>query len=271
MTLNTSVVASKQQETHRFIKDIEIGTYGEYTLKKYFKRFYPNIQIEDKSDVRAYQLADIDMLLKDGEEVKSIEVKNDRTVFENLFYETVSVRKEGEEDTPGCVILTEADYLVYIYQAIGVAVVARVNNLNNWVVSYLSEPNNVPFRKAIVKNAGYEGEGYRIPVRSLMGEARGVEAVEGIQLVDLNDNVSLTYKEYESRRKDMYEELDESYYSTIKDRSDWEERNKVMYKNKNNLNIPLLDKDVRLKQSRNRLRYLNALYEGTKIIIKSSH
>lgn len=271
MVLNHKVIASEQKDIYKFVEDIKIGTYGEYTMKKYYKKFFPNVQLEDKSGVSRYQSADIDLLLKDRKGIKSIEVKNDRTVFPNMFYEIVSVRKDGIDDTPGCLIVTEADYLVYLYQAIKVAVIVPVNNLNNWVVSHLSNPNNKPFAKSIVNNDGYEAEGYRIPVKTLVGQTYGIDAVQGIRLVDIENNKNISYQEYEFKRSDMYTELNRSFYTKINDKSDWEEHNKQLFPDKGKLNVNLLDKSYRLKLSKNKLRYLNALHSGREVLIKNSH
>lgn len=272
MALNTKIIASQQKDVYKFVEDIKVGTYGEYTLKKYFKRYYPDLILEDKSDVSTYQSADIDLLLQDNKgRTRSIEVKNDRTLYKNLFYEIVSVRKDEKHDTPGCLIVTEADYLVYIYQAIQVALVVPVTYLNKWVDDYLSDGKNIRFGKASVSNENYEAEGYKIPVKTLLGESYGINGVDGIVLIDIQENKRLTYFEYETKRNSMHSELEGAWYSTIYDSSNWEEDNKSLYPNKNKLNVELLDKEVRLAQSRRKLRYLNAIYNKQNLITKDSY
>lgn len=258
MSIKEIVYGSKQQEEHVFLNDLEVGKYGEYMVKKFFKEVMPSAYIEDKSDDSRYQKADIDLLVNCKGKKFSVEVKNDRTLYENLFYETISNKRENGIDTPGCMLVTEATHLVYYYQATKVAAILPVKNFNIWVRSYLENENNKRFRTVTVPNKGYTAEGFLIPLSEIFGK----DGVPGARLQSFVTRQILSYKEYNDLRQYRYNNIKANYVK-IRGQVGWERKNKKTYPNNNKLNMKLLDDQVRTQRGLNRLSLLNALNQKT--------
>lgn len=264
------LTATKRSKEHVMKKDVVKGDYGELLAKRFLEKFDRVGAIEDKSGVYEYQKADVDLLVevptRDGLEVLGVEVKNDTTTYPNLFYETKSVIKGEKVQSVGCLLVSEADYLIYIYQAFNAAVLVPLKNLNNWVVDYLKTGKT--FGKGPVYNTQYEGEGYKIPVRALAGEA-GFKKVRQLQLVDLTTTKPISYAEFEKRRVWADKETDGKKYTKVnlEKEKGWEEINRRLYPNRNKLDIVLMDIPERDERSRKKLEYLESFY-GQKIIWK---
>lgn len=254
LTIKEKVYGSKQQTEHVFLNDLEVGKYGEYMIKKFFQKVMPNAHIEDKSDDSRYQKADIDLLVQYQDKNFSVEVKNDRTLFENLFYETTSNKRKNGIDTPGCMLVTEATYLVYYYQATKVAAILPVKNFNIWVRSYLEDESNDRFRTVTVPNKGYLAEGFLIPLEEIFGE----NGVPGARLQSIVTRQTLSYEEYDNLRKYRRSKI-KANYADVQGKVGWERRNELTYPNKNKLNVELLDDNDRIQRGLNRLSLLNVL------------
>lgn len=261
MTLVNSLVAAKQNNEHVFLEDAKIGDYGEYIIKNYLCNIMPNVQMEDKSLVYKYQRADIDLMVKNEDIEFSVEVKNDTTLFENLFYETVSKRIPGREDVPGCLIVTEADYLFYLYQGLNSVVIIPTIELNDWVVNYLSDIENERFKKGKVYNKDYEGEGYRIPLRKIFGEVEGTKGIKSARIRDVLTGKELSFTEHDARRREVLKEIGSCYIDRHVEKG-WEEENDKLFRNKNKLNVTLMGENERLEKSTIKMNYLEYLYRG---------
>lgn len=261
------LTATKRNDEHVFSEDIEKGDYGELLAKKFFREFNGINLIEDKSGVYEYQKADVDLLVEarvsGGSEVLGIEVKNDTTTYPNMFFETKSVIKNGKVVSPGCLLVSEADFLIYIYQAYDVAVFVPLKNLNNWVVDYLKSGRL--FGKGPVTNKGYKGEGYKVPVRALAGKD-GFKKVRRLQFRDLKTTEPISFEEFERRRLWAKNEIDGKRYAelNLKEEEGWEEININLYPNKNQLDMPLMSIPERNKKARLKLDYLESFY-GKKV------
>lgn len=240
MAIIERMTGSKQNEAHEFIEDVKVGDFGEYMVKRYLCKKLPGAEIEDKSGVRTYQKADIDLVVNDKGRTFSIEVKNDRTVYGNLFYETISSIKDGVIDRPGCILVTEADYLMYYYQATEVVIIMNVDKLNQWVFNYLSNSTNERFPLGSVQNKEYRAEGFLIPVDKLLGD----NGVKGAVIRDTNTNKRLTLKKFHSRRNLVQSKV-ESTYTNVDGEEGWLNTNRNLYPNYNQLDIPLLDDETR--------------------------
>lgn len=238
--MSTTVTAVTKDTNHKFHSDLQKGEYGEYLVKKYLhKHFEDRISYaEDKTDVPKYQKADIDFLVQfDEQAIQSIEVKNDNTLYPNLFYETVSVSKEDREDTPGCMIVSEADVLFYVYEALNITVIAPLPALRQWVKTFFEGGGFL--QEKTVFNAGYQARGYGIPIQKLMGDHGGWAEVEGIKLIDMETNRHLSFDEYDFRRRRMLKETNgQRYVKTTKEKA-WSSLNKRMWPNRDDADIPL--------------------------------
>lgn len=226
--------------SHDFRPDYEKGKYGEYLIQKYLTSHFEEqfTTLEDKSGVSAYQKADIDLLINlDGRRVQGIEVKNDNTLHPNLFFETVSVVRKHGRSSPGCMIISEADALYYVYEALDIAVVCSLSRLRDWVLYY---KETGALRKEVpVYNKEYEARGIPLPVKRLLGEDARYKGMGAIKLIDLNTNERLSYEEFERRRKDMLVQTEgEMNVEIEKDRA-WQSRMERLAPNKDKLDIPL--------------------------------
>lgn len=95
-----------------FQQRVEIGRSGEEIVAEFFRN--RGITVEDKTDVREYQIKDIDFLLTNKEGQKcSIEVKTDFLMYKtgNLFFESVYHKDFG--DSKGWLDYCEADYICF--------------------------------------------------------------------------------------------------------------------------------------------------------------
>lgn len=252
---NPIVTAVSKDNNHVFHSDIQKGEYGEYLVKKYLHKHYQNriIYAEDKTGVKKYQKADIDFLLQfEGQAIQSVEVKNDNTLYPNLFYETVSVSKEGREDTPGCMVVTEADVLFYVYEALNVTVIVPLASLRQWVKEFFDSGGVL--EEKTVFNAGYQARGYGMPLQKLMGDQGGWAAAEGIKVVDMQTNCLLTFDEYDLKRRRLLKKTNgQRYVKTMKEKA-WSSKNQRIWPNREIGNIPLKSD---LERHRNAIIHIN--------------
>lgn len=269
------LTATTKDAIHVFVNDLEKGEFGEYTVKQYLQRFPYVRQIEDKSGEYAYQKADIDLLaqLNNGN-IVSIEVKNDASLFPNLFFETKSVVQSGRDTKPGCSILSDAGMLFYVYQGLDVVVVTPLDALNAWVADYLAS-DRVRFKKGYPLNKGYRtkkpangaetndytGEGYRIPLKALLGEQDGLAGVPGLSIRDLQTNQTLTFEAFNALRLRTKQALGGTNYVKLEAPKGWRTRNQSLYPNKGVLDIPLRNRKEREQDAIATMNQLDALYD----------
>lgn len=239
--MSTTIVTAVTKDTnHKFHSDLQKGEYGEYLVKKYLHKFFQHriTYAEDKTGVKKYQKADIDFLVQfEKRAIQGVEVKNDNTLYPNLFYETVSVSKEGKKDTPGCMLVTEADVLFYVYEALNVAVIAPLPALRQWVKDYFDSGGIL--EEKTVFNAGYQARGYGLPMHKLMGNHGGWTEVEGLKVVDMLTNRRLSFDEYDFRRRRMLKETNGQRYVKTTKEDAWSSLNKRIWANRDVMNIPL--------------------------------
>lgn len=260
MTTTVTMEGTSRDMNHVFVSDLIKGEYGEYLVKKHLTNHDLVTEIEDKSGVERYQKADIDMLVRfeeDGD-ITSLEVKNDMTLFQNLFFESRSAIKPYGNDSPGCLLVTEADFLFYVYSAINVVLIVSVKELGKWVSNELMEDSKA-FRRVNPKNKGYTSEGYLVPIPRLMG-AYGSKAVPTIVIKDLTTNEKLTYNEYNARRKAKHAEIGSNYVDIYAEEG-WREENEAWFANQDALEIELLANEERLEKANRKLAFLDTLYD----------
>lgn len=264
----TIIKATERETKHEFKKDITKGDYGELLAKRFLSKFNGITDIEDKSGVYKYQKADIDLLVETptnekGRVVLGVEIKNDTTAFKNLFYETKSVISNGKVHSPGCLLVSEATFLLYIYQTFNVAIMVPLPNLNNWVGDNLKKGNF--FRRKSVGNKSYMGEGYLIPVAAMAGKMEYYDGIDGLKFFDTKTSKQINYDEYEKRRQIANKLLRGKKYAELNyDKEEgWQEVNRNLYPNENRLNIPLMSISQREKLSRKKLEFLEHLYGET--------
>ena len=260
---STNVLVGEDRNlSHEFVDDIVKGEYGEYKVKQMLAEHSLVADIEDKSGDRRYQKADIDMLVKfdeDSDEITSVEVKNDSSLFNNLFFESRSAIKSWTSDSPGCLLVTEADFLFYMYFALEIVVIVPVKELNKWVSNRMIEDGKA-FRKVNPRNNGYSSEGYLVPMAQLTGKQYNVKGVPGLIIKDMKTNKVLSFDEYEERRKEVRKEVGTNYVK-VTGEAGWRNANAELFKNEDRLQVELLDNDVRLSKANEKLAFLDMLYD----------
>lgn len=207
------------------------GDYGEYKVKKLFaEHFGDSIDYaEDKSLNKVYQKAGIDLVVQYyGDTITTIEVKNDLSTNSNIFYETISRAKPGEEDVPGCMLTTQAETLCYVFEELDVVLMLPVKSLREWVDSYLKGGGYLEAKD--VTNFTYISRGYLIPIERLMGEHPSWSKVYGMKIVDMKSGGVINYKEFEERRL-LVEEInnDETLPPFVTRDEHWEVHNKRLW------------------------------------------
>lgn len=236
----STLVASSKSTAHSFYHDLKKGAYGEWLVKKYMHKFFQNriSFAEDKTAVKKYQKADIDFVVSFKDRaVETIEVKNDSTLSQNLFYETISVKREEGEDTPGCMLASEADVLFYVFQGMDLALVMSLPKLREWVNAFLSCGGTLQTKE--VGNIGYQAEGYLVPIRYLMGDHSGWAGLDGLKIVDLTTNERLDYEAFEERRQEKRKEAGGKFWIEVKREASWEAKSRRLWRNGDHLEVPL--------------------------------
>lgn len=260
MTVGT-ITGTSRNTNHVFLDDIDVGEYGEYLAKQYLSNL-PGVNIiEDKSNEPSYQKADVDILVETDtrdNKVVGFEIKNDTSLYPNLFFETKSVVKNGKVHAVGCKLVSEAHYLMYIYQSYDVAVYVPLSKLEKWVEKQLIAGHR--FRKGYPKNKGYSGEGYLIPIEMLAPENGGIKH---LNFVDIRTGKRLNYKKFEQRRKEAIAKLGGTMYAQLTVENNWRTENDKLFPNNNVLNIPLRTEADRTRISRLKLEYLESFYNQT--------
>lgn len=243
---------------HNFWEDKKEGKYGEYLVKKYWNEYFSSITeyAEDKSENPDYQKADIDLIVQYKQDkqriIQTLEVKTDSTLYPNLFYETVSTSNQNGVETPGCMITSEADVLLYVYSALDVMVVVELKQLREWVRSHFVLGGH--FNEKNVKNSTYDAKGYAIPIEMLVGAHGGCAGVPGLMLRDMNTNQHLSFEEYEARRQVMEDLLNSKRTNLVKQKG-WDTLNKKIWPDYNRLNVAVMSDKERYKAGMEELEH----------------
>lgn len=239
--MTKAILSAGPKSTARdFDADNIKGKYGEYLVQKYLKTFFEDKYntMEDKSDDPRYQKADIDLLVQlDGRPVQGIEIKNDNTLHPNLFFETVSVVRKHAPDSPGCMIVSEADALYYVFEPTGIAVVCSLSKLREWVIYY--KGTGAWFKEVPVYNEKYQAKGIPLPVKKMMGMDPHCKGVGAVKLIDIETNTRITYEEFDRRRLDMLKKSGGEFNVEVEKDPAWLSKLNRLAPNKNVLNIPL--------------------------------
>lgn len=111
----TGYANTKEDREH----DYAAAKISERSFARWFEEKYTNVKLEDVSEIREFQLKDIDFIATatDGRE-KAIEVKNDCTCFDGLCTGNVcfEIVQRGEYNgqeykRPGWFMITQADWI----------------------------------------------------------------------------------------------------------------------------------------------------------------
>lgn len=144
-----------------FVNDKKIGKIGEKIAKKIIEEQF-GYSLEDVSEDREWQKEDVDFLLNGG--TCKVEVKTDRTITPNIFFETESNSKRG---TLGCMLYTTADILFYVHLGHQFILTAPVEPLRDWVLL-----NYNSFREVGAKTSN--ARGLLLPIRQVINEVPNV-------------------------------------------------------------------------------------------------
>lgn len=153
---------------HRFYTSNKFGKLGEEQVLEYIREKESNIKyIEDVSGNPEYQKKDIDAIVhfNNGEQWK-IEIKTDsHESTGNIVFEAWS---SIEDKNPGCMYITECDYLYYYFPSSGELIRLKMEPYRKWVESNL-ERNN--FKSLYTRNSSwgvtYNTLNYLIPKKIL--------------------------------------------------------------------------------------------------------
>lgn len=121
--------------THNFENSKDVGEWGEKIIAAWVKQQVLVTDIQDLTKDTEYQKKDIDFLVSckrfPGVPPQfTLEVKTDSYNSGNIFYETVSNTETG---TPGCMVMTEANYVAYYLTAYKKVYFLNINLFRNWV------------------------------------------------------------------------------------------------------------------------------------------
>lgn len=237
------------EELNLFHTDTIRGDYGEYRVKKFLSELYGDSleYAEDKSLNKYYQKAGIDLIIQylNGA-MTTIEVKNDSTVSKNIYFETISQSKPGEEDVPGCMLTTEAENIFYMFEELDVVLIMQTQQLREWVKSYLA--NGGVLETRTVQNFTYSSQGYLIPIERLMGAHDGWTGVYGMRVIDMQTGNMLNYEELEKHRnlvETILEDGEERYTTREKH---WSIMNKQLWKDHDILNYAIKSVVIEFKR-----------------------
>lgn len=153
---------------HRFFTSNKFGKQGEQEVLEYIRKKESDIKsIQDVSSDPEYQKKDIDAIVhfNNGEQWK-IEIKTDsHPDTGNIVFEAWS---SVEDKNPGCMYITECDYLYYYFPASGELIRLKMEPYRKWVEVNLERGN---FNTVYVKNSGwgitYNSLNYLIPKKML--------------------------------------------------------------------------------------------------------
>lgn len=114
---------------HSFNNSLKLGNIGEDRIEYFMKRNYDVKSIVNVSDNPLYQQEDVDFIvnLNNGSSLK-VEVKTD-TYDVNFYYELIS---NMDYNTPGCMVKTKADKILYYFINLGVAYIIDRVDYQKW-------------------------------------------------------------------------------------------------------------------------------------------
>jgi hypothetical protein len=120
-----------------------------------------------------FRSLDVDLIARTGSgETLLLEVKGDRYLSGNIYIETVSNRTKN---TPGCLLYTCADYLIYYFVKAGFALVIPVTALQEWIPANIKRfPRHNPTTTSGGKVI-FDSEGHTVPITTLVEEIPGIQ------------------------------------------------------------------------------------------------
>lgn len=161
-------------------KTLEVTNKATAEIVAYFSKLPSVLRIENVEEYRAYQVKDIDLLMKikvkDGSEItKSIEIKADRWYSTgNYFFETIS---NYEKKTLGCFMYTEADLLFYYFTDPKELHILPMPQTRDWFLE-----NQKRFEIKVVNTAvmgdSYSSQGRIVPRHIVQREVDNVKIIK---------------------------------------------------------------------------------------------
>ena len=146
---------------YNFVDSLEIGKQGELIIKHFLEQTFDIVA--DVSDIKEYQLQDIDYVCTKGNTSITIEVKTDTYKSGNLYYEYYSCL---ERQTEGCMQKTKADIICYYFINTNELYILNTEQFRLWVNKNLSR-----FRPSLVTNIMgtkmFHSQGYCVPKKFL--------------------------------------------------------------------------------------------------------
>lgn len=128
------------------------------------------ITVRDVENVRHFQSKDIDFILEKNGVKKTLELKADTYAPNNFYIETVSNANKG---TLGCMLYTEADYVLYAFINHNVYYLIHTKKFQEWFKKNrerFKEPNTLPFTP--VGDSGYVSKAKLVPVKIMERELK---------------------------------------------------------------------------------------------------
>jgi len=157
-----------------FKEQKKVGDSGESSLLNELLKYGIEGEVVDQSIKENRTLGDVNFTNRKGVDL-SVEVKNDETKYTNIFLETVSVRRNGSEDTPGWIHTCSSNFFMYRFKN---KVEGRkpyymfmTKKLREYFASNESEFRR-KYRERPVPNKGYTTLGIPVPIARMERELR---------------------------------------------------------------------------------------------------
>ena len=149
-----------------FKSSLQTGKIGEELVLNWIINNEKIKEFQDVREVDSYRKKDIDFIvtMQDSKEY-TIEVKTDKWRTPNIYFETIS---SIENNTPGCMYKTEADYIFYYFLAYKELYMLKRKDYVEWF-----DKNKLHLegcRPKAVRNTNYTSAGYIVPKKHIIKE-----------------------------------------------------------------------------------------------------
>jgi len=119
---------------YQFGPQAKAGKRGELCAAHFLEIRNPGSRVENKAnDMYCQKVLHIDLVAYGTRgERSTFEVKNDTKEYPRMFCETL-IRKSDGTLEPGCLLLSAADYLIYLFEHTYTSYICRMSTLVEWL------------------------------------------------------------------------------------------------------------------------------------------
>lgn len=171
--------------TYTMQESTQVASRATADITHWLQNLPRTISIQNVEDDPHYQKLDVDLLVTTDRGESKLEIKGDRYhKTGNFFFETHSNR---ENNTEGCFLYTQADWLCYYFVEIGLLYLLPMPQTRHWFLNNIERFQSKSTTTPIRGGGHYTTVGRLVPIKVVLQE---VPEVKTYQLRSVRDEKS---------------------------------------------------------------------------------